>query len=290
MLYPTALLADALADRLVDGYREMYGAREPECADFVAVATRLTHAGHRRQRRALSRRPAYRAGDAGRAGHPARPDAATRLEPADWAHLTLAMLLHDIGFVRGVCPGDGLGHCVVDGQGTTVTLPRGASDAWLAPYHVERGKIAVRARFSRPSRHRRRADRPRDRAHPLPGARGRRPCRHRRRGRAGARGGPDRPARGPALPSPGGRAVLRAFRDGRRGQARLRHAGGPDREVPRTSTGTGSSPISATALRCLRRTMAGKDWVAHLYANVFTVEHQLRVLGPEPIPRKPTPS
>ena len=42
MLYPTALLADALADRLVHGYRELYGARELECADFIAVATRLT--------------------------------------------------------------------------------------------------------------------------------------------------------------------------------------------------------------------------------------------------------
>jgi hypothetical protein len=48
-------------------------------------------------------------------------------------------------------------------------------------------------------------------------------------------------------------------------------------------------PYIGPALRCLRRTMAGKDWVAHLYANVFTVEHQLRTIGPEPIPRKPTP-
>ena len=39
MLYPTQLLADALAARLVVNYREMFGAREPECLDLVAVAT-----------------------------------------------------------------------------------------------------------------------------------------------------------------------------------------------------------------------------------------------------------
>ena len=28
--------------------------------------------------------------------------------------------------------------------------------------------------------------------------------------------------------------------------------------------------------------MQGKEWIAHLYAHVFTVEHQLRALGAEP--------
>jgi hypothetical protein len=37
---------------------------------------------------------------------------------------------------------------VVNREGATVDLPRGASDAFLAPYHVERSKIAVRARFA----------------------------------------------------------------------------------------------------------------------------------------------
>ena len=148
MLYPTALLADALADRLVHGYREMFGARESHCADLVAVATRLTlqvigdsdalyHDAHHTALVTLVGQDILR----GRL-------LAAPVEPLDWAHLTLAMLLHDIGFVRGVCPGDGPGRCVVDGSGATVALPRGASDAWLAPYHVERGKLAVRARLA----------------------------------------------------------------------------------------------------------------------------------------------
>jgi hypothetical protein len=37
---------------------------------------------------------------------------------------------------------------VIDAAGNTVTPPRGASDAFLMPYHVERGKIFVRERFA----------------------------------------------------------------------------------------------------------------------------------------------
>jgi hypothetical protein len=36
----------------------------------------------------------------------------------------------------------------IDTTGKTVSLPRGASDAFLAPWHVQRSKIAVRDRFA----------------------------------------------------------------------------------------------------------------------------------------------
>lgn len=65
----------------------------------------------------------------------------------DWAHFTLSLLCHDIGYVRGICPGDGSGSAVVDGTGRTVAIPEGATDAWLTPFHVERGKLFVRTRF-----------------------------------------------------------------------------------------------------------------------------------------------
>ena len=67
-----------------------------------------------------------------------------RLEPDDYAHLVVACLLHDIGYVRGLLKGDGGNSYVVDASGRRVTLPRGASNAALAPYHVERS-IPVRA-------------------------------------------------------------------------------------------------------------------------------------------------
>lgn len=70
-----------------------------------------------------------------------------RLEPDDYAHLIVACLLHDIGYVRGILKGDRDGRYVADANGRTITLPRGASDAALAPYHVDRSKIFVMERF-----------------------------------------------------------------------------------------------------------------------------------------------
>lgn len=69
------------------------------------------------------------------------------VSPRDWAHFTIALLCHDIGYVRGICPGDDGDLAVIDGEGRTVRIPPGATDAFLTPYHVERGKMFVRSRF-----------------------------------------------------------------------------------------------------------------------------------------------
>jgi hypothetical protein len=65
------------------------------------------------------------------------------IEAIDYDHLLVSCLLHDIGYVRGVLRGDTKTDFVVDESGRKVTLPRGASDAALAPYHVDRSKIFV---------------------------------------------------------------------------------------------------------------------------------------------------
>ena len=59
----------------------------------------------------------------------------------DFAHLILACLFHDIGYVRGVLAGDGPGGYVTDSKGGKIELPRGSSDAALMPYHVDRSKL-----------------------------------------------------------------------------------------------------------------------------------------------------
>jgi hypothetical protein len=64
-----------------------------------------------------------------------------RIEPADYSHLIVACLLHDIGYVRGVLSGDTETEFIADGSGKKITLPRGASDAALMPYHVDRSKL-----------------------------------------------------------------------------------------------------------------------------------------------------
>jgi predicted HD phosphohydrolase len=60
----------------------------------------------------------------------------------------IACLAHDIGYVRGLLKEDTAGEYVADMAGNKVTLPRGASDAALTPYHVDRSKIFVLERLS----------------------------------------------------------------------------------------------------------------------------------------------
>jgi len=61
----------------------------------------------------------------------------------DWAHLLVACLMHDIGYVRGILAGDREDNYVVDMSGGMMTLPRGSSDAALTAYHVDRSKLFV---------------------------------------------------------------------------------------------------------------------------------------------------
>ena len=63
--------------------------------------------------------------------------------PTDYSHFIIACLMHDIGYVRGIVKGDDNNGYVIDGTGRKVSLPRGSSDAALAPYHVERSKLFV---------------------------------------------------------------------------------------------------------------------------------------------------
>ena len=65
----------------------------------------------------------------------------------DYANFILACLTHDIGFVRGIVQGDNDESYVADLSGRTVRLPRGSSDAALAPYHVDRSKLFVSERL-----------------------------------------------------------------------------------------------------------------------------------------------
>ena len=53
--------------------------------------------------------------------------------PTDYSNFIVACLTHDIGYVRGIVKGDEDDGYVVDGTGRKVSLPRGSSDAALAP-------------------------------------------------------------------------------------------------------------------------------------------------------------
>jgi hypothetical protein len=65
----------------------------------------------------------------------------------DFAHVILACLFHDIGYVRGILEGDDSDSYVTDTKGGKTSLPRGSSDASLTPYHVDRSKLFVMDRI-----------------------------------------------------------------------------------------------------------------------------------------------
>jgi hypothetical protein len=118
MLNPTSLLADALGRNLAETYRRIYGDQEPHIASGLDEAARLVI------ERIASSDALY---------HDVQHTAPVtlcvqdilrgrRLErvvtPSDWGHTILAALAHDIGYVRGVCPGDEAGQFVIDSAAT----------------------------------------------------------------------------------------------------------------------------------------------------------------------------
>jgi hypothetical protein len=71
----------------------------------------------------------------------------TQTTADDYAHVIIACLAHDIGYVRGLFKDDDADGFVIDQAGSKVTLPRGSSDAGLMPHHVDRSKLYVMQRI-----------------------------------------------------------------------------------------------------------------------------------------------
>ncbi len=73
----------------------------------------------------------------------------TPTNASDFAHLIIACLFHDIGYVRSILSGDTADGYIIDAKGNRAKLSRGASDAALMPYHVDRSKLFVMDRISK---------------------------------------------------------------------------------------------------------------------------------------------
>lgn len=69
------------------------------------------------------------------------------IAPTTWLQAVVAMLFHDIGYVRGLLKNDEDGSCLADESGRRVTPPPGATDAFMMPYHVARSRMFVTERF-----------------------------------------------------------------------------------------------------------------------------------------------
>ena len=147
MLNPTTLMADALGGVLEDYYLRTFGPQEPTYPSRLNLAGRMvlevianSDALYHDLEHTLF---VTLVGQEILRGRHLRE----RLTPDDWVHYTVALLCHDIGYIRGVCRADTRDSFVIDADGNRVTPPRGSSDAFLTPYHVDRGKIFVRERL-----------------------------------------------------------------------------------------------------------------------------------------------
>jgi hypothetical protein len=146
MFNPAHLIADALGEELVRIYRDVFGDREPDYASIARTAAKLV------VERIANSDALYHDSDhtvmvtlVGQAIFRGRM-LVEQLREVDWLHFTVALLVHDIGYLRGICRGDAEDRFVINEQGDMTRAPRGASDAFLTPYHIERGKIFARHR------------------------------------------------------------------------------------------------------------------------------------------------
>ncbi len=199
--------------------------------------------------------------------------------PRDWLNFTISLLCHDIGYVRGICKRDGGGRYVINAEQETTSLPPGATDAALTPYHIERGKQFVRERFGRnktidvdticanieytrfpvPERH----ERP-DSEYP---------SLLRASDLIGQLADPNYMRKGSGLFAEFAETGM-AAKLGYKTAAELRSA------YPKFFWST-ISPYIGDALNNLRMTQEGKQWVANLYSHIFAEEHRLPTLGAE---------
>ena len=175
--------------------------------------------------------------------------------PHDWLHFIVSLLGHDIGYVRGICRGDGDGSYVINLAGDKVTLPEEATDASMAPYHVARSKLFVRFPVPEGEQHESTDDFPGlVRAADLIGQLA--DINYLRKQTA----------------------LFDEFREtgmtnklGYDSVADLR-ANYPDFFWKTVR------PYIGDALRYLRVTQEGQQWIANLYANVFSIEHRSQLL------------
>jgi len=205
----------------------------------------------------------------------------SHMTASDYAHVIIACLTHDIGYVRGILPGDGEGGFVVDQEGRKVKLPRGASDASLLPYHVDRAELFIRDRFKSfefldPARIARAVEGtrfPSDISPDIDGELGEEASLLRAADLIGQLGDPNYIRKANAL--------YHEFEE-----AGLNRQLGYDNPADLVDKypqfyWNSVAPHVQTAIRYLNVTSSGRQWVANLHANVFRAEREIRLSGPQ---------
>jgi hypothetical protein len=150
MFNPTQIVIEAFVGELRGMYERNYGTLEPSYPGIISFVARLA------LENIATSDAAYHdvnhtimvtlVGQEILRGRHVRVGGVT---PREWLHFIVSLLCHDIGYVRGICRGDANGHYVTSVTGEKVSLPEGATDAALTPYHVARSKLFVRERFGK---------------------------------------------------------------------------------------------------------------------------------------------
>ena len=148
MFNPTASVAASFGDHIAETYLQYFSGRKAENASYLNGCARMV---------------LERLGNSDALFHNAEHTMMVTLvgqqiirgrlltgaiEPEDWVHFMISLLVHDVGYARGICKGDTEDEVVINAAGDRICPPRGASDAFLGPYHVDRGMIYVRHRFA----------------------------------------------------------------------------------------------------------------------------------------------
>jgi hypothetical protein len=147
MFNPTLIVIEAFIRELRKMYERTYGILEPEYPGIISFAAQLAL-----ENIATSDAPYHDVNHTimvtlvGQEILRGKHISVGGVSPRDWLNFILSLLCHDIGYVRGVCRGDRDGSYVVNLAGDKVTLPEGATDASMTPYHVSRSKLFVRER------------------------------------------------------------------------------------------------------------------------------------------------
>jgi hypothetical protein len=152
MFNPTQVVIQGFVGELKDMYGQIYGVLEREYPDIIGFVGRLAL-----ENIANSDAPYHDMNHTimvtlvGQEILLGKHTCDGGVTPRDWLHFVISLLCHDIGYVRGVCRGDRDGEYVCNENGSLVSIPAGATDASLTPYHVTRSKLFVRERFGKVS-------------------------------------------------------------------------------------------------------------------------------------------
>lgn len=281
MLNPTTLIADKLGEHLAATYLQYFNERKPEYASYLGGAARLMlerignsnalyHDVSHTMMVALCGQEIIKGRLLSRA-----------LKPEDWLHFMVALLVHDIGYVRGICSADTGTAFVINDAGDMITPQRGASDAFLTAHHVDRGKIYARERFAHSEYidAERIADLVEMTRFPIPQT-----PQHQDTQSEGAM------VRAADLIGQMADPYYHRKSNGlyyeflETGLAKKLGYNSPadlTEKYPEFFWGT-VEPYIGPALDYLRLTTDGKMWVANLYSNVFQIEHGTHHIGPFP--------